>query len=60
MRIYIEGFDMPKSCGDCPVRRRWAYDSEIQCALRSSVWEEENSGKRNKDCPLMISGERGV
>ena len=54
MSVYIQGMEMPKSCGYCPIRHLGGDGDE--CFLGAKITEYQ---KRPDDCPLLPVPDHG-
>ena len=56
--VYINDFKMPESCGECPMKRMWAYDDYLSCRIKQFVWHPSNAKDRHPKCPLKEAAVR--
>lgn len=54
-RVYIEDFEMPKCCKECPAVMYWEYDNETSCKLSGRfLWNATPNKTRHPNCPLKV------
>ena len=54
-QIYIEDFEMPKTCAKCPFVKWWDADYSSSCkATKRLMWNNTPDKTRHKNCPLKI------
>ena len=50
--VYVEGFELPKSCSECPLSYMYDNDFSTNCKLKFGLWNEKYKKRRHKNCPL--------
>lgn len=50
--VYVEGFELPQSCGKCPLSYMYDDDFSTNCRLKFGLWNERYEKERHKRCPL--------